>query len=350
MSNLQGLNIIHPILETSPSDSRDLLLSQTFPGFSAQLDLWTHLNFESEEPSAQRNDEHKNSLSLAEEEEGEEARSPLKNDKATQDGHSNVVTPTNVASSQHPVVPVQNQRPGSTPAATTAAPQLFDLNALLSNFGLDAFAASAVHHPQVQQQLQQNPPSLAQLIALHSIQNVPYSPGLLPYPVGAVHPTSAFSTLAPFVHNTTPASPASTSEENYGSVKRARTRKPSIVVDSPEEAPSPGSNIASFVSSPTLTPLFAAEDKRRRNTAASARFRLKKKEREAALESKAKELETKVVELERECEGLRRENGWLKGLVVGVTGAAQTPSGQAGAPSKPSTSAASKRSRAEMEA
>ncbi|KAF9227920.1 hypothetical protein BS17DRAFT_640171, partial [Gyrodon lividus] len=59
-----------------------------------------------------------------------------------------------------------------------------------------------------------------------------------------------------------------------------------------------------------------AEDKRRRNTAASARFRLKKKEREAALESRAKELEERVVELERECQGLRRENGWLKGLVV----------------------------------
>lgn len=67
--------------------------------------------------------------------------------------------------------------------------------------------------------------------------------------------------------------------------------------------------------------MSAAEDKRRRNTAASARFRLKKKEREAALERRAKELEDRVVELERECEGLRRENGWLKGLVVGVTGA-----------------------------
>jgi len=65
--------------------------------------------------------------------------------------------------------------------------------------------------------------------------------------------------------------------------------------------------------------LNAAEDKRRRNTAASARFRAKKKEREAALEKRSKELEGKVGELERECEALRRENGWLKGLVVGVT-------------------------------
>ena len=67
--------------------------------------------------------------------------------------------------------------------------------------------------------------------------------------------------------------------------------------------------------------MTAVEDKRRRNTAASARFRAKKKEREAALERRSKELEMRVGELERECEALRRENGWLKGLVVGVTGA-----------------------------
>ena len=67
-------------------------------------------------------------------------------------------------------------------------------------------------------------------------------------------------------------------------------------------------------------PVATAEEKRRRNTEASARFRMKKKEREAALEIKARELEVKSKELERECESLRRENNWLKGLVVGVTG------------------------------
>ena len=68
-----------------------------------------------------------------------------------------------------------------------------------------------------------------------------------------------------------------------------------------------------------MTPVTAAEDKRRRNTAASARFRAKKKEREAAMEQKAKILEDRVTDLERECESLRKENGWLKGLVVGAT-------------------------------
>jgi len=69
--------------------------------------------------------------------------------------------------------------------------------------------------------------------------------------------------------------------------------------------------------SPNLS-LTPAEDKRRRNTAASARFRLKKKEREAAMERNLKNLENRVVELEREAEGLRKENGWLRGLLVGV--------------------------------
>ena len=44
-----------------------------------------------------------------------------------------------------------------------------------------------------------------------------------------------------------------------------------------------------------------------------------------ALEGKAKELEERVAELERECETLRRENDWLKGLVVGVTGSVAPP-------------------------
>ncbi|KAG6880030.1 hypothetical protein C0992_007827 [Termitomyces sp. T32_za158] len=157
------------------------------------------------------------------------------------------------------------------PVAATAAAH-FDLNALIAGFGIDPFSIPQ-HHPA---------PSLAQLLAL----NAP--------------------TVYPTVEE--PAAP---------SPKRQRTRKTSV---STAAAASPQDTDA-----PAAQAISAAEDKRRRNTAASARFRLKKKEREAALEAKAKELEQRVSELERECEGLRRENGWLKGLVVGVTGAAQGP-------------------------
>lgn len=58
------------------------------------------------------------------------------------------------------------------------------------------------------------------------------------------------------------------------------------------------------------------EDKRRRNTAASARFRIKKKQREAALEHAAKELQQRLADLEAENARLRTENGWLKSLIT----------------------------------
>lgn len=60
----------------------------------------------------------------------------------------------------------------------------------------------------------------------------------------------------------------------------------------------------------------AEEDKRRRNTAASARFRVKKKQREQALEKSAKEMSDKVSQLESKITQLETENQWLKKLIL----------------------------------
>ncbi|TVY48302.1 Regulatory protein [Lachnellula occidentalis] len=60
----------------------------------------------------------------------------------------------------------------------------------------------------------------------------------------------------------------------------------------------------------------AEEDKRRRNTAASARFRVKKKQREAALERSAKDMNDKVAALEGRINQLETENKWLKNLIT----------------------------------
>ncbi|KAE8217244.1 hypothetical protein CF319_g8618, partial [Tilletia indica] len=49
------------------------------------------------------------------------------------------------------------------------------------------------------------------------------------------------------------------------------------------------------------------EDKRRRNTAASARFRSRKEQREAALETSAKEMTSRIREPEQENSRLRTE-------------------------------------------
>ena len=60
----------------------------------------------------------------------------------------------------------------------------------------------------------------------------------------------------------------------------------------------------------------AEEDKRRRNTLASARFRAKKKMREQALEKDHKEMSAKIEKMENRIKELELENKWLRGLVV----------------------------------
>lgn len=60
----------------------------------------------------------------------------------------------------------------------------------------------------------------------------------------------------------------------------------------------------------------ADEDKRKRNQAASARFRQKKKQREQHLLETSREMQDKTRKLESENEGLRKENLFLKKLLV----------------------------------
>lgn len=62
--------------------------------------------------------------------------------------------------------------------------------------------------------------------------------------------------------------------------------------------------------------MAAEEDKRRRNTAASARFRMKKKQRDAAIEKAAKDMADKVSNLEKKVTMLETENRWLRGLLI----------------------------------
>ncbi|KAK5008018.1 hypothetical protein LTR28_004536 [Elasticomyces elasticus] len=111
-----------------------------------------------------------------------------------------------------------------------------------------------------------------------------------------------------------------------------------------QQAPFPGTQTLNFAASPAPGPkrssasatatstspadaedtsrVAAEEDKRRRNTAASARFRVKKKQREAALEKSAREMTEKMQRLEARVGQLEMENKWLKGLIIekGATG------------------------------
>ncbi|KAK9766543.1 hypothetical protein K7432_004303 [Basidiobolus ranarum] len=58
------------------------------------------------------------------------------------------------------------------------------------------------------------------------------------------------------------------------------------------------------------------EDKRRRNTAASARFRVKKKMREQVLETTVQEMTTKAEAMEAKVKELEKEVEWLRELLL----------------------------------
>lgn len=128
-----------------------------------------------------------------------------------------------------------------------------------------------------------------------------YPPAIQPAPAVSSYPQSAsFSSPA----GSSPTSPDSSSQP--ATLKRK-------------------ADVANSVSAEQTPPdqqsrLAAEEDKRRRNTAASARFRVKKKQREQTLERSMKEVNDKNTALEAKINQLEMENKWLKNLVTEKNG------------------------------
>ncbi|KAL4253314.1 hypothetical protein ABKN59_005112 [Abortiporus biennis] len=253
-SNLQGLNIVHPPTPQNPYLSdQDLLSVQHFPDLTAQLDLWTNLNFQSDEPLSAPRD-------------GDEKR---KGDKDEAHAHENVVTGTVLPPNNNQSIPNFHNIPLQPP---------LDIASILAGFGIDPFQ---VPPPPVQNAPSPSP-SLAQLLSYHAASSMRSPQSAVPSTPQTSSPQeSSISSSSPVTSTVVPPP------------KRARTARNSI--SAPSEQSSPESPLSPDSDEKfSGTPLNAAEDKRRRNTAASARFRLKKKEREAALEKKAKELEVRV--------------------------------------------------------
>lgn len=115
-----------------------------------------------------------------------------------------------------------------------------------------------------------------------------------------------------------PSSVSGTGKSSGKSVN-SKKRKASIAIDDTTSKMLESSVATSGLELPhddEASRLVAEEDKRRRNTAASARFRIKKKLREQQMERTAKELQEKVQSLESKVKQLEMENKWLKDLVV----------------------------------
>ena len=78
----------------------------------------------------------------------------------------------------------------------------------------------------------------------------------------------------------------------------------------------PSDRIASALGQEEDVRFAAEEDRRRRNTAASARFRMKKKQREQTLERGVRETTERNAALEARVAQLEMENRWLKNLLT----------------------------------
>ncbi|KAJ4488437.1 hypothetical protein J3R30DRAFT_936516 [Lentinula aciculospora] len=296
--SLDGLNVVYT--HQPANDNNDLLSGA--PQSDLSLEIWDRLPFNLEDGQEQSLSEEKRELKNSSERQEEEQRS-------VDSGSAFPSFNGNVWGQQIPQPPSQTQ----LPFAPSLPGNVDAIQLLLSTL--------------IQQQQQQPTPqlgnlSISQLMAQQQTLGLP--PSFLTTAASSAPALASTSVPTAQTSSTRHSAPEDTSAQPPA--KRARSRKASVSVSSPEtpvdvtESPESGSA--------TTTPLSASEDKRRRNTAASARFRQKKKEREAALEAKAKELQDQVSGLEKECETLRRENNWLKGLVVGVTGAGAAQNSQ----------------------
>ncbi|KAF8326590.1 uncharacterized protein EI90DRAFT_3069861 [Cantharellus anzutake] len=319
-SMIQGLNLIQRASPTPPSDSQDLLPES--PHFSsdleAQLFLWSTVDFASNEPDRETDP---NEYDVRHYDDTDEADAkPTPNEAG---GRGEGVTELTI----DPATLITTQTDKNDDNSNSQTSKLssdhhhphnstgLDYFQFLAGLGIDPFqdptvlnnavgaGASAGNFPNIfASSTRSLPPGVANRAVI-------IDPALAALSSPSNHLASSPTSSSPYTTHTIPNS--NTSEQP--SSKKPRVSGASVSSSSTASSPT--------AHSPNLTtPLTPTEDKRRRNTAASARFRAKKKERELAMDKHAKELEGKVSNLERECESLRRENGWLRGLVVGVAG------------------------------
>lgn len=137
--------------------------------------------------------------------------------------------------------------------------------------------------------------------------NYPVPDQMLPYPPHSIYPSVSYPVddLSHAPGNLTPSDVSSSISPPNGQVGNTKySTQP------------PGDRIASALSLEEQSRLAAEEDKRRRNTAASARFRIKKKQREQALERTVREATEMNATLEARVAQLEMENRWLRNLLT----------------------------------
>jgi hypothetical protein len=337
---LQGLNVIQQSPQPSFVDQNDLANEPLSQDLAAHLELWSSVNFASDEPLPSIHD--RDSVDCLDNT-YDSSKSPS---SRQQQPSSTRIDPTLPSPSSTPVfLNYDSYLPGFPASATDAfsVPTAFgDMFFPPGSGGHDTNDSSSIVDPSLSLGHFTNAgPTLSSLNTLFKHDHQQHQNRV----TALVRPRSSAGSDLPAPAAKKPrivtggAAASSRAKSAFTSPSQTNTSfGGDDANDSSDEHDSPTPSATSKTTGTAAaggkkdisTPISATEDKRRRNTAASARFRLKKKEREQAMEKRAKELEGRVGELERECEALRRENGWLKGLVVGVTGV--SPAEAAGLP------------------
>ena len=237
-----------------------------------------------------------------------------------------------------PVAPWANQKmSGETPCPSSSASTLFSQpqqqrapGAALSDWDLTSTLA-------LQHLMSKSPDALSTLWQSHLLQQMGKASSTpnLPPELSSNEPSSSSSAnehplppmqpLLPTSAESKRAKPESpSSAESQQQPSPMEKQDPDVSVTIPKAGASTAqasdrvklANTGNSQTDAETNRLALEEDKRRRNTLASARFRIKKKQREAALEMSARELEKQVNELKQENERLRSENDWLRRLIM----------------------------------
>ncbi|KAF9452571.1 hypothetical protein P691DRAFT_615578, partial [Macrolepiota fuliginosa MF-IS2] len=148
---------------------------------------------------------------------------------------------------------------------------------------------------------------LVQQQAHHPMYNLPHQTPLIPT---IPYPNPLQNTSLP-----PPVQPILSLTDNRGGGRRATSASGTQPAEQ-HSTSSPSSPTGTDADITEVERVAITEEKRRRNTAASARFRIKKKQRTVNLERSVSDLTSRAEELEREVTDLRRENGWLKEIVM----------------------------------
>ncbi|TFY69025.1 hypothetical protein EVG20_g3326 [Dentipellis fragilis] len=301
-------------LKSEPLVGEEALLASFDPAnVQAELDFWEHLDFSFDMDQDQRSSRSGASSS------GRGASSSRARSVSTSSAGPSRAGAQGHAGGQPPIMPTH---PGQAGLPTVNPAESYEALTRALRALQEAYPYLPPHpgFPPLNQQEQiQYPPQIPHQQQQQLYNQFPWPPQSTPTSMQPPHPVQHqhfSSSLPPFPfamgNQFSPPPPPPQINTQVPHAQSSFSAGPSTVeAPASGEGSAGGSTAGGAESEQGLT-----EEKRRRNTAASARFRVKKKQKSLNLERTVSDLTGRVDELEQEAADLRRENGWLKEIVM----------------------------------